>query len=161
SNGPLEWKTGTLHPHSPDVLTTNQIPVAWTPDATAPTIARFLGEVLPGDAVELVEEIAGYALYAGNPFRKAVMLLGPGGNGKSVLLRLLASLLGEPNVAAVPLQALGEDRFSAADLFGKLANICGDLDARAIQRTDLFKQITGGDPIRAQFKFRDAFSFTS
>ena len=132
------------------MLTTNQIPIPWTPGATARTVERFLKEVLPEDAISLVEELIGYALYPGNPFRKAVMLLGPGGNGKSVLLRLIAALLGKENVAAVPIQTMGEDRFAASSLFGKLANICGDLDARAIQRTDLFKQVTGGDPIFAQ-----------
>src|SRR5262249_40828509 len=30
-----------------------------------------------------------------------------------------------------------------------------------IQRTDLFKQVTGGDSIRGEHKFRDAFSFVS
>lgn len=160
-NGLLDWKTGTLRPHSPEVLSTNQIPVVWNPDATAPRTLQFFDEVLPPDAVGLVQELFGYALFPGNPMRKAVMLLGPGGNGKSVLLRLLSRLLGADNVASVPLQALGEDRFSAADLYGKLANICGDLDARAIERTDLFKQLTGGDTIRAQHKFLPAFTFTS
>jgi putative DNA primase/helicase len=160
-NGLLDWQTGRLRRHSPDVLSTNQTPVEWNPTATAPTFARFLSEVVPEDAIAFVEEVMGYALYAGNPFRKAVLLVGPGGNGKSVLLRVLSALLGKENVSSVALQTLGEDRFAAADLFGKLANICGDLDARAIYRTDLFKQITGGDPIRAQYKFRDAFTFVS
>ena len=87
------------------------------------------------------------------------MLLGPGGDGKSVLLGLFRGLLGTENVAAVSVQALGEDRFAGADLFGMLANICGDLDARTIERTDLFKQVTGNDVIRAQRKFRDGFNF--
>src|SRR5262249_21334474 len=147
-NGLLEWRTGILRPHSPDVLTTNQLPVTWNPEATAPRTLQFFREVLPLDAIELIEEVTGYSLFARNPFRKAVMLLGPGGNGKSVLLRQISNLLGSDNVSSVPLQALSEDRFSAADLFGKLANICGDLDARTIERTDLFKQVTGGDVIR-------------
>src|SRR5262249_15551139 len=88
-----------------------------------------------------------------------VLFFGAGGNGKSVTLGLFEGLLGTDNVAHSSLQALGENRFAAADLFGKLANICGDLDARAIEHTDLFKQATGGDMIRAEFKFRDAFSF--
>lgn len=120
---------------------------------------RFLSESVPTDALDLVEEIAGYALYPGNPFRKAVMLLGPGGTGKSKLLGLIQALLGDDNVSAVPLQTLSEDRFAKASVFGKLANICGDLDARAINHTDTFKQLTGGDPLYAQHKFRDAFSF--
>lgn len=86
SNGLLEWRTGVLHPHSPEVLTTNQIPVAWHPAAAAPHVARFLADVLPADAVDFVDELMGYSLYPGNPLRKAVMLLGSGGNGKSVLV---------------------------------------------------------------------------
>ncbi len=160
-NGLLEWRTGTLHPHTPDVLSTNQIAAAWNPAATAPTVARFFNEALPDDASDLAEEMFGYALYAGNPMRKAVMLLGPGGNGKSTFLKLLIALLGAENVATVALQELSEDRFACVDVFGKLANICGDLDARSIERTDQFKKITGGDPIRAQHKFQAAFSFIS
>ena len=44
ANGLLDWRTGTLHPHSPDVLTTNQSPVAWNPKATAPTFERYVGD---------------------------------------------------------------------------------------------------------------------
>src|SRR5262249_31236183 len=108
-NGLLEWRTAALLPHTPDVVTTNQIAVAWDPKARAPRFESFLREALAPDSVALVEELIGYALYSGNPFRKAVMLLGPGGNGKSVLLRTTTKLLGDENVAAVPLQALGED----------------------------------------------------
>src|SRR5262249_9765895 len=160
-NGLLDWRTGTLTPHTPRVLSTNQLPIAWNPDATCLTIRRFFSETLPWDTLDLVEELFGYALYPGNPFRKAVLLFGLGANGKSVLLGLFTGLLGPENVSAVSLQALGEQRFAASDLFGKLANICGDLDARAIEHTDFFKQITGGDLVRAEFKFRDAFTFQS
>jgi P4 family phage/plasmid primase-like protien len=92
--------------------------------------------------------------------RKAVLLLGPGRNGKSVLLSIIKALLGPANVSAVTLQAFGENRFAGAELFGRLANIAGDLDARAIRNTDLFKMITGGtDAIQAERKFRDSFNF--
>jgi putative DNA primase/helicase len=158
-NGLLEWATGKLRPHSASVLSTNQIPVRWEPNATCPMTMRFFAQTIPWDALDLVEELLGYALYAGNPFRRAVLLFGPGSNGKSIMLGLFEGLLGNENVASIPLQVLSENRFAGADLFGKLANICGDLDARAIEHTDLFKQATGGDLIRAEFKFRDAFSF--
>jgi len=61
----------------------------------------------------------------------------------------------------VSLHKLGESQFAVAELYGKLANICGDLDARAIKRTDIFKVITGGDPIDAERKYRDPFVFTA
>jgi putative DNA primase/helicase len=159
-NGLLEWRTGELLAHDQGVKSSVQLPVHWQPDATCPGIDRFLAHVLPRDAVEFVIEAIGYAVYPGNPLRRAILLLGPGRNGKSVLLALIKALLGPENVSAIPLQALAEDRFAAAELFGKLANLAGDLDARAVKRSDLFKMVTGGDPILAQRKYGHPFAFT-
>jgi len=161
ANGLLDWRTGRLRPHDPDVVTTIQLPVPWEPNARSPRTERFLDEVLPADAVDLVVEILGYALYAGNPFRKAVLFLGSGGNGKSKLLAIVGALAGAANVASVPVQVFGENRFAPAELFNKLANVAGDLDARGIKRSDIFKMITGGDPIMAERKNCHPFSFVS
>jgi P4 family phage/plasmid primase-like protien len=160
-NGLLDWRSGELHSHDPAVVSTVQSPVSWAPSSGCPAIERFLAEVLPADAIELIYEVAGYVLYPGNPLRRAVLFLGPGRNGKSVLLGILRALVGEANVSAVPLQALAENRFAAAELFGKLANISGDLDARAIKNTDIFKMATGNDPIQAERKYGAAFSFVA
>lgn len=159
ANGLLDWRSDVLRPHDPEVVSTVQTGVAWDASATCPAIERFLSEVLPADAIELIYEVAAYVLYPGNPLRRAILLLGPGRNGKSVLLGLLRALVGEANVSAVPLQALAENRFAAAELFGRLANISGDLDARAIRNTDLFKMATGNDAILAERKYGAAFSF--
>jgi putative DNA primase/helicase len=161
ANGLLHLEGRELKPHDPREVSTTQIPVEWQPDARCPAVEAFLSASLPSDAFDLVLEVIGYALYPDNPYRRAVLLLGETGTGKSILLRLLRALLGAANCSAVPLQSLGENRFAAAAMFGKLANICGDLDARAVRRTDLFKQITGGDAIFAEHKGRDPFSFTS
>lgn len=160
-NGLLDWHALELHPHNPGIPSAIQIPHAWRPEATCPNVHQFLQDVLPEGTTDLAYEIAGYALYAGNPLSKAVLLTGSGGNGKSKVLKLIETLVGRPNTSAVPLQALAENRFAAAELYGRLANICGDLDARAIKRTDLFKQITGGDQVLAERKFGQPFSFTS
>ena len=161
-NGLLEWRTGRLYPHDPGVVSTVQLPVTWNPEATCPQVEQFFMDVLPDDAeCDFIDEILGYALYAGNPFRKAVLFLGPGGNGKTVVLKLVTGLAGAENVASVPVQVFGENRFAAAELHGRLANICGDLDARAIKRTDVFKMMTGGDPIMAERKNCHPFSFVS
>ena len=72
---------------------------------------------------------------------------------------MITALLGEANVCAVPLHRLEEDRFAPAQLYGKLANVFADLDARALASSSIFKSITGGDLVQAERKFRDAFSF--
>jgi P4 family phage/plasmid primase-like protien len=159
-SGLLNLNTKEISDHSPDLLSTVQLPVDWNPKATCPRIDRFLWEVIPPDALDLVLEVIGYATYPANPYRVAVLLLGPGRNGKSILLRVLAALLGPENVSAMPLQVLAENRFASAELLGKLANIGGDLDAREVRRSDQFKIITGGDVIYAERKFGHPFQFT-
>jgi putative DNA primase/helicase len=158
-NGLLVLRDRTLRPHSPLIASAIQLGARWDPDADCPKIAKFFGEVLPGVPLEFIYELFGYTIYPANPYSKAVMCLGGGSNGKSVFLALLRRLLGQGNYSSVPLQAMSENRFSSADMFGKLANICGDIDARAIKRTDLFKQITGGDPISAERKYGHPFEF--
>jgi putative DNA primase/helicase len=88
------------------------------------------------------------------------MLLGSGSNGKSTFLAVLRRLLGRRNVSSVPLQAFGESRFAAAEVYGKLANVCGDLDSRALRRSDLFKTLTGGtDAMMAERKYEHPFTY--
>ena len=58
--------------------------------------------------------------------------MGRGRNGKTVFLNVLQALAGSDNISSVPLQVLAENRFAAAELVGKLGNICGDIDAKAL-----------------------------
>jgi putative DNA primase/helicase len=159
SNGLLDWRTGELSEHDPAVPSTIRIPHRWNPKAKCPAIDSFLRDVLPLDCVEFAVEIIGYCLIPDNSMQRAVMLVGTGGNGKGTLLNLIKSLLGPHNVAVRSLHDLSEDRFAKADLFGKLANICGDLDARQVERSDVFKMITGGDAISGERKYGQSFDF--
>jgi putative DNA primase/helicase len=119
-------------------------------------------EVLPADCVEsgFIWEVIGYAMYSGNPLHVAVLFHGKGRNGKGTLIRLLKALVGQHNCSAVGLHELVENRFRAATLYGKLANLAGDLDARWVGNTAMFKAITGGDLIQGEFKYGAAFDFT-
>lgn len=159
-NGLLDWRAGRLQPHDPDVLTTVQLGVEYHPDAACPVFDRFLAEIVPADMVGTIWELIGYLMYSGNPLHKAVMCVGHGRNGKGTLLRVLVSLLGTGNVTTVSLHDLVNTRFSTANLFGKLANIAGDIDGGYLENTAVFKAITGGDTISAEHKGRDRFDFT-
>lgn len=159
-NGLLDWATGELRPHTPDVPTTVQLTVDWTPQATCPRFDEFLAEVVPTDMVSVVWELIGYLMFSGNPLHKAVMLMGSGRNGKGTLLRAIVGILGKRNVTAASLHDLVSTRFTTATLFGKLANIAGDIDATYLESTAVFKAITGQDQISAEHKGRDRFDFT-
>lgn len=161
ANGVLDLETLELRPVRPDERFTYRLPIEWDPDAECPEITTFLRNVLPADAHGLAAEIFGLCLLPTSRYQRAVMLVGGGANGKSVFLSLVKRLVGEDNCSSVTLHALSEDRFSKAQLFGKLVNVSGDLDSRAIERSDAFKMLTGGDLVTADHKFGQPFQFVN
>ncbi len=158
-NGLLDLETLELEPHTPDYLSTAQINVAYNKDAKAPRIQKFLREVAQSGDIALIEEIVGWLLWPDYNVHKALMLIGCGRNGKGTLLRLITAFLGKKSISNVTLQDLVADRFAKADLYGKLANIGGDLPSKDLSDTAAFRNLTGGDDNRAQEKYRSAFSF--
>jgi putative DNA primase/helicase len=167
-NGMVDWKTGKLLPHSPEYLSTVQLPVTYDEEAKCPAFETFLEQVLPPDCYEptpdspqgFIWELIGYVMYSGNPLHIAILLRGIGRNGKGTLIRLFKALLGARNTSAVGLHDLTENRFRTATLYGKLANLAGDLDSKWINNTAAFKAITGGDTVQAENKFKAPFDFT-
>ena len=158
-NGLLDLETLELRPHTPDYLSTAQINVTYNKDAMAPRIQKFLREVAQSGDIALIEEIIGWLLWPDYNVHKALMLIGCGRNGKGTLLRLITAFLGKKSISNVTLQDLVADRFAKADLYGKLANIGGDLPSKDLSDTAAFRNLTGGDDNRAQEKYRPAFSF--
>ncbi|HEY3419936.1 MAG TPA: phage/plasmid primase, P4 family, partial [Methanomassiliicoccales archaeon] len=108
---------------------------------------------------DLLYEIMGYCLQPGYPFQKAFLFIGNGDNGKTTYLNLLRRFIGERNCSHVSLQSLDYDRFAIADLYQKMANICADISANDLTQVNRFKELTGNDWIRAEFKNQQAFNF--
>ena len=100
-------------------------------------------------------------LYGGAPFhQRAIMLLGDGKNGKGTFLKWLRALLGDRNVSNVKPQALDADRFATAQLYGKLANVAGDVSATASLRTPRgSRRSPPATTSRASAKYGQPFSF--
>lgn len=160
AGGLLDWRSGTLYPHDPRVLSTVQLGTWYDPAAQCPVFDWWLSQVVPPDCIELMWELTGYLCYSGNPLHVAVMLSGDGRNGKGTYLRAVKALLGERNVTSVSLQDLVTSRWSKATLFGKIANLAGDIDATYLESTAVLKAITGNNQVSAEFKNRDLFDFT-
>ena len=158
-NGLLDLNTLQLQPHTPDYLSTAQLDVLYNSEAKAPKIAKFFQEVAPSGDVALIEEIIGWLLWPDYHIHKAIMLVGPGRNGKGTLLRLITAFMGRKSISNVTLQDLVSDTFAKSDLYGKLANIGGDLPSKDLSDTSAFRNLTGGDDNRAQEKYRPAFNF--
>lgn len=161
-NGMVRWAADPdplLLEHHPEFMSTVRLPIDWEPTATCPLFDAFLESAVPEDDRARAWQVLGYLLMSGNPLQRMFMLTGTGGNGKGVYLNVLRALLGDENTAAEPLHDLSENRFSTAELHGKLANICGDIDATFIQNTGRIKELCGDDRMKGERKNERQFYF--
>lgn len=162
-NGLYDLREDRLQNHTPEYISTVQLPVSYDPQAECPKFRQFLSDAMCGDTgqVQLIQEMLGYCLIPVTSAQKCFLLVGAAGAGKSVLLRVLNEvLLGRENVSNVSWQALNE-RFKSAELFGKLANIFADLPTKNIDDNGTFKALVGEDCITVEKKHKDPFSFKS
>jgi P4 family phage/plasmid primase-like protien len=159
ANGLLDLETGELRPHTPDWFSNVCLPYQYDPAAAAPAWLAFLERNLEGDAdrIDLVQQFFGYTLVKNTDCQSSMVVSGPGGNGKSVLLAGLRAMLGAGNIATVPLENFGQ-RFAMAETLGKLANVCpevGELD-KTCEGT--LKSYISGDTIFFVRTGKDGFS---
>ena len=172
-NGLLAWKEssgssgssgsseGVLYPWDTNTYLTVQLPVEWRPDMRGKIEEweEALEMWLPDkEARDFLQEFVGYCLLPDTSQRMAVMLFGNGSNGKSLFIDCITKLFGDA-ISFTPLHMLSA-RFEAANLLGKLINICGDIDPEYLKETGLLKALISGDKIRAEYKFGKSFYFT-
>lgn len=158
ANGLVDLRTGELRPHTPEVVTLQQLPVAWDPTAACPTWEWLINSALPGQIERLEDVISQCIDWTCAPV-KILILYGAASGGKGTILRVILWLLGSRNCSAVTLHQLAENRFMGAELYGKRANIAGELKPEEVKDISLVKMLTGEDPIQADKKYGDTFSF--
>ncbi len=151
-NGIYDRATSKLLPHTPDFLSTTQLPVNYDPNAKSSAWRKFTADAFPSDSQDSPWEIVAWLMLPIVSIQKALLLVGERGTGKSTFLRALRAFLGHENTSSSPLHYLENNRFSTTRLIGKLANICPDIADEKLVTTNIFKAITGGDPITAEHK---------
>ncbi|WP_313800071.1 phage/plasmid primase, P4 family [Cytobacillus sp.] len=160
-NGMLSLTTFTLHPHSPEFLSTVQIPIEYNPNATAPHFMSFMKAITIDDSqlINVHQELVGYWLTVETKAEKAVYYYGGGANGKSVLASIVTALVGEDNVSSVPLSEFSQT-FGMENLIGKSLNIAAEneMGGKAL-KTENFKAIVSGDNITINIKYRPAINY--
>lgn len=163
NNGTLDLKTGVLLPHDPGHNLVNKMDVDWDPTARAPIFMSSLREIFRNDQdadsrIQFILEWFGYCLIPDVSQHKFLWLVGPGGNGKSLLLNTLAALVGKDNVSYAMLERLGRPSVRA-ELQGKLCNISPEMSADATLADGYLKAVVAGDWIEAERKFQPSFSY--
>ena len=160
-NGRLNVLTGDLEPHDPAHRTTTLLPITYDKSATCPAIEQFCAQVFPADAMALGVpwQVVAMCSCPLQGIDKAILLLGPGENGKGIYLEIVQAFVGAANASHVSLQRIESSNYATADLRGKVLNVCSDLPSSRLEDSGDFKAIVSGEAIRAERKFKDAFDF--
>ena len=158
-NGTFNTITGVLDPHNPDHHLSSKLGFQYLPEAICPTWDASLTQMFDGEngvqMIGLLQEMFGYCLVKDNSLHKFFIMLGNGGNGKSVVLHILEQLLGPDNVTHAMVDQLRRNCVRA-ELGGKLANITHEMSPKPGQFDSHFKGIVSGDPFAADRKFKDS-----
>jgi putative DNA primase/helicase len=163
-NGIYNFKTKEFYEYGPEKIFLTKHPIIWTDQEFIGTnpIDLFLEQITENqEDMLLLKEIVGYCYYRKMPFQNFFILVGKGSNGKSVYLNILREMIGNDNSSNRFLQDLAEGGFNLISLYNKNANISNELPKKALTDAGVIKQLTGGDMIEANQKFRNSIKFIS
>ena len=166
TNGLLEVTPSklVLHPHSPEVKSTIQIPCEWKgKEIETPVFDAYLDTLTNKneDLKKLLLEYIGMCISNVKGWRpkKVLFLVGPGDTGKSVIKALVERILGDDNHMAIDLQEI-EARFGTGMIYGVRLAGSSDMSYMTVNELKTIKRLTGGDGIFAEDKGTKGFGYT-
>lgn len=160
-NGLLDIETMELRPLMRDIFVTSTLPYDYHPQALCKLWMGVVLDMFNGeqDCHDLLQEWFGYNLIASNHMQAMMFLIGVRNSGKSTTVNVLRNLLGPRRCSAINAQDLFH-RFGLNSLVGRYAAIIsepgqlGKYDGQHVLQK--IKQITGGDTVSIDRKFKDA-----
>lgn len=160
----LNLSTGEPEHFTQDYFALAKMPVKYDPsiDYRKSLFWFFINEILSPNDVEGVQEELGAILAKDYLTKKFSIYEGETDTGKSTLLNVIQTLLGEKNVSNLSLQQIAsKERFYLGRLFGKMANIRDDMPRDIIRTLGAIKEVTGRSRITGEYKFKDPFEFVN
>ena len=164
-NGTIDLTTGELQDHNKSDLITKLAPVHYDPNAKCPRWEEFISEIFGGDKelCESVQRDLGYSLTAHVTEDVLFILYGYGRNGKTTLLELIRSVLGDYAQAARPELLLPRRTGGASEeeavLKGARFVLTSETGSGKEFDEAKVKRLTGGDTIRARRVYGHEFEF--
>ena len=154
-NGTLEIETGKFRDFSESDFCSIIMDYDYDPTATSPVWESFVKDITDDEPrrQEILQFLAGYVLMNDCRFQKIFLLIGSGGNGKSVYLEIIQKLFGDKNVTHVEPTGLAAE-FQRIRLKDSLLNIGSDINSdfsRGEIREWLLK-VADGTSIQACYK---------
>ena len=154
-NGVLHIPTKSLLPHTPDIYATSQLPFDYDPAATCPNFLQALQQV--PEAIDFIQEFAGYALTVDVRHEIAVWFQGAPGSGKSTIIEGLQAMLGT-RAGNLGLAEIERSRFAFSELPGKTLVVSTENPDSYMKMTHTLNALISGEPIRIEEKFREAIT---
>jgi hypothetical protein len=129
-NGTIDLRTGRLRKHRQKDLLTTLCPVIYDPAAKCPRWQSFVAEIFDNKRalIDFVQLLFGYCLTSHVTEQILPIFLGCGANGKSTLLNIFMTMLGDEYAVKAPrdlLMAKRADGHPAALALGECARIIG------------------------------------
>lgn len=166
-NGELDLSTGILHPHRPDSRLMKTTNVEYLPDAKCLTFENLLDIVFDHDKelIGYLQRILGYSLTAFVKEKCGFWFHGPADSLKTTILNLHFKNLGDYGTLLQPDTMLasrtegeGVER-DLAQLHGRRAAICSEMEAGFRIAEARFKRMVGGDHLKGRHLYAMPFTF--
>jgi len=160
-NGILDLTDLSFREMTTNDLETIRLNVCYNPKAASKVADDYFKVATDNkmDIETLLYEAIGYTMLKTSELQKAFILVGTGRNGKSTYLEIIRNILGAENTTAVAFRDL-TNNFRAADLYGKLASLAGDISNTPLTESDMIKSIISGDMVTIEKKYQHAHSAT-
>lgn len=166
-NGVIDLRTGDLVAHEPSNRFTYCVPVAYQPNAAATEWLHFLAQVVKdwNDLEDWLQMACGYSITGRTTEECMFYIYGPTRSGKGTFTTALLNLLGEPLAQGANFSTFTQRRdgdsqnFDLAPLRPARLVFASESGRYQTLNEAAVKAITGNDPIRAAYKYRDHFSY--
>ncbi len=163
--GTIDLRNGETRAPLADNGITRITAVAPTDGADCPRWQAFLNESFGHDPaiIRFMQQWFGYGLTGSTREQRFMVLSGPGGNGKSVLVETLGQVTGTYHKTA-PIQTFMGDAGNRhptelAFLHGARLIIASEMESGSVWNEARIKSLTGGDEVTARFMRRDFFTY--
>lgn len=144
----------------PEFLVTKAVRARWDPQAECPRFLKFLDEIMGGDLDKqrYLLRVLGYAMFGGQAEQKFWLFTGAGNNGKGVLTKTIAWVMGDYAIFPPPSlymqtkygeEAASRPRSELLDLQGVRFTPMSEPPGGKFA-DEVLKAHTGDDPIRAR-----------
>lgn len=173
NNGTVDLLTSELLEHSPDHWCTRAADIDFDPEATCPEWLAMLERIFQGyppeeakQYIEFMQEFYGVSIVGdeivrgSRDLRRALLLYGVGGSGKTTLAETLKTMLGgDDHIVSSNLSGLGS-QFGLETFLGKRGYIADDgIDSGTKVDTKQFKKLVTGETITVDRKYQTAVNF--